>query len=92
MFLYLSICKLLDAMEYPREYFMYSLFYNIHTIFQITVYYMYSGASRNFKTGGSSPEAVEFMGSVNCYDAPSHTPHVLVVRVENKIHTVHIAF
>ena len=38
---------------------------------------------KNFKTGGPGSEAVEFVGSWDCFDAPSNT--VFVVRVENKI-------
>ena len=36
-----------------------------------------SGGSRNFKTGGRGPGAVEFVGSGVCFDAPSHIPYVL---------------
>ena len=47
--------------------------------------------SRNFGTRGHSPGAVEFLGSGVCFDAPSQIPYVFVVRLEKKIHTVHIA-
>ena len=48
------------------------------------------GRSRNFKTWGRSPGAVEFLGSGDYFDAPSHTFYVFVVRVENEIHIVNI--
>ena len=40
---------------------------------------------------GHGPGAVEFLGSGDCFDAPSHIPNVFVVRVVNKIHIVNIA-
>ena len=48
-----------------------------------------SGGAKNFRNGGRGPDAVEF--SWSCFDAPSQTSHVFVVRVENKIHIVKIA-
>ena len=36
-------------------------------------------------------QGVEFFGSGNCFDAPSHIPNVSVVRVGNNIHIVSIA-
>ena len=44
------------------------------------------GGSRNFKTRGRGPCAVEFL----CYDAPSHIPYDFVARVVNKIQNVDI--
>ena len=44
-----------------------------------------SGGSRNLKTGGRSPDAVEFLSEV-CFDDLSHLPDVSLVRVVNKIH------
>ena len=44
--------------------------------------------------GISEPgRTVLFLGSGDCFDAPSHIPYVLkiVVKVENKIHIVHNA-
>ena len=49
-----------------------------------------SGGSRNFKTGGRSPSAVDFLESWDCFDAPQHIPFAFVVRVKNKIHIEHI--
>ena len=49
-------------------------------------WYTFSGGSRNFRTGG----AVEFFGSGNCFDAPSHIPYVFVVRVVTEKQIVHI--
>ena len=40
---------------------------------------------------GPNPSMVEFWGSGDCLDAPSHILYVFVVRVENKIHIKHIA-
>ena len=36
-------------------------------------------------------QGLEFLGSGNCFDAPSHIPNVSVVRVGNNIHIVSIA-
>ena len=44
--------------------------------------------SRNFKTGGRSRGAIDFMRSGYYFDTPSHIPYLFVVRVENKIHIV----
>ena len=38
-----------------------------------------SGGSRNFKTQGRGPDAVELLGSGTCFDAPLHIPNVFVV-------------
>ena len=46
-----------------------------------------SGVFKNFKTGGGGGvrSAVEFLGSGDCFVAPSHIPYV-----ENKIHIANI--
>ena len=49
-----------------------------------------NGGSRNFKTGGRGPSAVEFLGSGYWFDAPQHKLYIRVVRLENQIHIVHI--
>ena len=36
-------------------------------------------------------QGLEFLGSGNCFDAPSHIPNVSVVRVGNNIHIVSTA-
>ena len=46
---------------------------------------------QEFHNQGHGPGAVEFLGSGDCFDAPSHIPNVFVVRVVNKIHIVNIA-
>ena len=46
-----------------------------------------SGGSRNFKQ-----RVGEFLWSEYCFDAPSHTPYVLVLRIENRIHIVNIVY
>ena len=38
-----------------------------------------SGESRNFKTVGRGPVAVEFLSFGVCFNAPSHIPLVFVV-------------
>ena len=43
------------------------------------------------KPGVRGPEAVEFLGSWDCFDATLHIPYIFIVRVENKIHIVNIA-
>ena len=48
------------------------------------------GGSRNFKTGGRGPGAVESYGSGDCFDAPSHITYWFLVRIVNKIHIVNI--
>ena len=55
--------------------------------------YMYSGGSRNFKTGGGarSRRGRIFRSGV-CFDAPSHISYVFVARVVNKIHNVNIVY
>ena len=50
---------------------------------------MSSGGSRNFKTGGRGPGAVEFLRSGVCL-MPLHTYPFFVVKVKNEIHTVNI--
>ena len=45
-----------------------------------------TGADPEFQNQG-----LEFLGSGNCFDAPSHIPNVSVVRVGNNIHIVSIA-
>ena len=40
---------------------------------------------------GPGPGAVEFLGSGNCFDAPSNIPYVFVVKAENEIQIVYIA-
>ena len=47
--------------------------------------------SRNFKTRGRGPGAVEFLGSEVCFDAFIHTL-CFVVREENKVHIVNIVW
>ena len=42
-----------------------------------------SGGSRNFRNGAHGPGAVEFIGSGDCFYAPSHIPYVFVVREEH---------
>ena len=34
---------------------------------------------------GARSRAVEFLGSGNCFDAPSNIPYVFVVKAENEI-------
>ena len=46
-----------------------------------------SGGSRN-----SKQRVGEFLWSEYCFDAPSHTPYVLVLRIENRIHIVNIVY
>ena len=46
---------------------------------------MYRDGSRNFKTGGRGPGAVEFLGLVFVL-----IPYVFIVRVVNNIHIVNI--
>ena len=41
--------------------------------------------------GARSQRGIFFFRSEDCFDAPSHIPYALVVRVENKIHIVIIA-
>ena len=53
---------------------------------------MFSGGSRNFKTGGRGPGMVDFFRSGVCFDAPSHILSVFEARVLNKIHNVHIVY
>ena len=43
------------------------------------------------KNGVRGPEAVEFLGSWDCFDATLHIPYIFIVRVENKIHIVNIS-
>ena len=47
-----------------------------------------SGGSRNFKTGGRGPDAVEFLGSGVCFDVPFTHTLCLLVTMENKVHIV----
>ena len=47
-----------------------------------------SGGSRNFKTGGSGPGAIEFLGSEVYFDAPFTHTLCFLVRVENREHIV----
>ena len=44
--------------------------------------------------GGGGSGAVELLGSGDCFDVPSHIPIpcAFIVRVENKIHIVNIAY
>ena len=51
---------------------------------------MDSGGSRNLKTGGRGPGAVEFFGSEVCFDAPFTQTLCVVLSVENKEHIVNI--
>ena len=53
-----------------------------------------SGGFRNCRTGGGGrgPGAVEFLRSGDCFDAPSHIPYALLVKVENKINIENIAY
>ena len=39
---------------------------------------------------GGGPDAVEFLGAGNCFDALSHILYVFLVKVDNKIHIVNI--
>ena len=49
------------------------------------------GPIQEFHNRGRGPGAVEFMGSGDCFDWPSHIPYCVVVRLENNIHIVNIA-
>ena len=49
-----------------------------------------SGGSRNFKTAGRGPGAVETLGSEVCIDAPFTYTLCFVVRVDNKVLIVNI--
>ena len=49
-----------------------------------------SGGSRNFKSGGRGPVAVEFLGLWFFFYAPFTHTLCFVVRVENKVHIVNI--
>ena len=51
------------------------------------IHYIYSGGSRNFKTGGAVPAREKV-----CFDAPSHIPYLFVARVVNKINNVNIVY
>ena len=37
-----------------------------------------SGGSRNFRTGVRGPVAIEFLGSGDCFDAPSYIPYIFL--------------
>ena len=41
------------------------------------------------KPGGVVPARYKFLGSGDCFD---HIPYGFVFRVENRIHTVHVAY
>ena len=67
-----------------------TLQYMNHLLHKYRGIILISGGSRNFKTGGCSSGAVEFLGMGFCLEATSHIPYVFVVRVVNKIHVVNI--
>ena len=50
----------------------------------------HSVADLRISNRGGSYGAVEFLGSRDCFDVPSHTPYDIVGRVENKLHIVNI--
>ena len=46
---------------------------------------------QEFQNQERGSSAVEFLGTGDCFDVPSNTPNIFVVRVGNKIHIVNIA-
>ena len=51
--------------------------------------HIYTSYSR-MRERGCNPGEVEFLGSGDCFDAPSYILYLFVVNVENKIHMVNI--
>ena len=57
--------------------------------FLSTAQLAFSGGSRNFNTRECGPGAVEFLGSGDCFEAPSCIPDVFVVRVGHMIYIIY---
>ena len=51
---------------------------------------IFAVADLGISKSGCGHGAVEFLGSRDCFDVPSHTPYDIVARVENELHIVKI--
>ena len=59
---------------------------------QISYVYIYQRRIQEFQNWGAQSRRGRIPKSGGCFEAPSHIPYVLVVRVVNKIHIINIVF